>query len=228
MQSIGFFLVGLSGLAWTVVYIFLIRAGFKDKTYGMPLFALALNIAWELLYTILGFQHTEISLQTWVNLVWSLFDIAIVFCYFKYGKEEFKKYADAKYFIPWSVLIFLMAGILQYAFLKEFGITNSKNFDLFKTFIEPDLGSWYAAFLQNLMMSVLFIQMLLLRKNDKGQNLTVAIAKWIGTLAPTILFGILLENNLVLILGIFCCVFDMIYIRLLFSFKKKNTNTFIL
>jgi hypothetical protein len=228
MQTLGFFLVGLSGLAWTIVYIFLIKAGFKDETYGMPLFALALNIAWEFLYTFLGFQHSTISLQTWVNLVWSLFDIAIVFCYFKYGKEEFKKYADAKYFIPWSVLIFLMAGIIQYAFLKEFGITNSKNFDLFKAFIEPDLGAWYSAFMQNLMMSVLFIQMLLLRKNDKGQNLTIAIAKWIGTLAPTILFGILLENNLVLILGIFCCVFDIIYIWLLFSFKKKESSKFIL
>jgi hypothetical protein len=64
--------------------------------------------------------------------------------------------------------------------------------------------------------------MLLLRKNTKGQNLTVAIAKWIGTLAPTILFGIMLENNLVLILGIFCCVFDMIYIWLLWNYKPTN------
>jgi hypothetical protein len=219
MQNFGFFLVGLSGLAWTVVYIFLIKTSIKDKSYGMPLFALALNIAWELLYTILGFQHRETSLQTWVNLVWSLFDIAIVVCYFKYGKEEFKKYANVKYFIPWSILVFLMAGIIQYGFLKEFGVTNSKNFDLFKAFIEPDLGAWYSAFIQNLMMSVLFIQMLLQRKNTKGQNLTVAMAKWIGTLAPTILFGIMLENNLVLILGIFCCVFDLIYIWLLWNFK---------
>jgi hypothetical protein len=45
MQTFGLILVGISGLAWTVVYLFLIRAGFKDKTYGMPLFALALNIA---------------------------------------------------------------------------------------------------------------------------------------------------------------------------------------
>ena len=223
MQTLGFFLVGLSGLAWTIVYIFLIKAGFKDKTYGMTLFALALNIAWEFLYTFLGFQHTTISLQTWVNLVWSLFDIAIVICYFKFGKEEFKKYANEKYFIPWSILIFVMAGTIQYFFLKEFGITDSKNFHLFKAFIEPDLGAWYAAFLQNLIMSVLFIQMLLLRKNNKGQNLTIAIAKWIGTLAPTILFGIILENNLVLILGAFCCVFDVIYIWLLWN-KTKEIN----
>jgi hypothetical protein len=220
MQTFGLILVGISGLAWTVVYLFLIRAGFKDKTYGMPLFALALNIAWELLYTILGFQHRTASLQTWVNFVWCLFDIAIIYTYFKYGKEEFKKFAPVKYFISWSVLIFIMAALLQYAFLKEYGTTTAKNYDIFKSFIEPDLGAWYSAFIQNLMMSVLFIQMLLIRKDARGQDMVIAIAKWIGTLAPTILFGILLENKLVLILGLFCCIFDLIYIWLL----QKNSK----
>ena len=36
-------LVLISGISWTVVYIEMIRRGFMDKTYGMPLFALALN-----------------------------------------------------------------------------------------------------------------------------------------------------------------------------------------
>jgi hypothetical protein len=43
------FLVLLSGLCWTVVYIDSVRLGFKDKTYAMPFWALALNIAWELM-----------------------------------------------------------------------------------------------------------------------------------------------------------------------------------
>jgi hypothetical protein len=41
------FLILLSGLCWSIVYIQVIRKGFKDKTYGMPLFALSLNVAWE-------------------------------------------------------------------------------------------------------------------------------------------------------------------------------------
>jgi hypothetical protein len=224
MQLFGFFLVGLSGLAWTIVYVYLIKDGFKDQSCGMPLFALALNMAWELLHTILGLQDSVIGIQTWVNLIWCLFDVAIVVCYFKFGKEEFKKYANTKYFIPWSILVFFMAFILQYAFHIEFGITNSKNFELFKAFFKPNLGAWYAAFLQNLIMSVLFIQMLLQRKNTKGQSLIVAVAKWVGTLAPTILFGVILENNLVLVIGLFCSVFDLIYIWLLFNYKKITYN----
>ncbi|MBR1852591.1 MAG: hypothetical protein IJ794_05520 [Lachnospiraceae bacterium] len=46
------FLLLLSGIAWSIVYIGCIRQGFRDKTYAMPLFALGLNIAWETIYTI--------------------------------------------------------------------------------------------------------------------------------------------------------------------------------
>ena len=37
----------LSGIAWTVVYVFAIRIGFQQRTYAIPAAALALNIAWE-------------------------------------------------------------------------------------------------------------------------------------------------------------------------------------
>ena len=46
------FLVLLSGVCWSIVYIELIRNGFKDKTYAMPLFALGLNFAWEVIYSV--------------------------------------------------------------------------------------------------------------------------------------------------------------------------------
>ena len=43
----------ISGVCWTIVYIDGIRIGFRDKSYAIPFYALALNFAWELLYTIL-------------------------------------------------------------------------------------------------------------------------------------------------------------------------------
>jgi hypothetical protein len=41
------FLTLISGLAWTIVYIDSIRIGFRQKTYAMPMAALALNFAWS-------------------------------------------------------------------------------------------------------------------------------------------------------------------------------------
>ncbi|MCU0849563.1 MAG: hypothetical protein MUD12_16900 [Spirochaetes bacterium] len=222
MGTIGFFLVTASGLAWTIVYISIIHASLKDKTYGMPIAALSLNFAWELLYTVTGFLYNPYNIQTWVNFIWCFFDLTIIYCYFKFGKKEFERVADKKYFIPWSLLIFSMALILQYGFYIEFD-TNSPNYlpDL-KDFIDPRLSAWYSAFLQNLLMSVLFINMLVTRKNSKGQTMVVAVSKFIGTLAPTILFGVILNNKLVLIAGFFCTVFDVIYIWLLSKYKKQS------
>jgi hypothetical protein len=71
------------------------------------------------------------------------------------------------------------------------------------------VGVGYSAFLQNLLMSVLFIDMFVKRGGREGQSLTIAVNKWIGTLAPTILFGVLGNGGfpsgsfLILTLGIF-------------------------
>ena len=48
------FLTVLSGVAWTVVYVDAIRVGLRARTYAMPVAALALNIAWEAIYSVHG------------------------------------------------------------------------------------------------------------------------------------------------------------------------------
>jgi hypothetical protein len=39
------FLTALSGIAWTVVYVEAVRIGFAQRTYALPVAALALDIA---------------------------------------------------------------------------------------------------------------------------------------------------------------------------------------
>ena len=203
----------VSGICWTIVYIELIRLGFRDRTYGMPLFALALNISWESIQFFIDIFSNAITVQTWINLVWFLLDIVITYTYFKYGKEEFPKNVNRNYFIPWSIIVLITAFVLEYLFVIQFG---------------RDMGTRYSAFIQNLIMSVLFIGMLTRRTDAKGQNLNIAVSKCAGTLAPTILFGIILSNYLILVLGIFCLLFDSIYIYLLnaalrASYSRKGT-----
>ena len=63
--------------------------------------------------------------------------------------------------------------------------------------------------------------MLVRRGSREGQSFVIAISKWIGTLAPTILFGVIGSGAfkgpsfLILVLGVLCSVFDLIYIYLL-------------
>ena len=86
LETIKIFLTLVSGICWTVVYIDGIRLGFKHRSYAIPFYALALNFAWELLYTYYGFQST-ISVQAVVNAVWLVFDIGILITYFKFGRK---------------------------------------------------------------------------------------------------------------------------------------------
>lgn len=203
------FLLLLSGFCWTIVYLKLIVSGFKEKTYGMPFIALTLNFSWEVIYSYFNLTtHNYTSIQTWITLIWLFLDIFIIFTYLLYGKSYFPPYCNREYFIPWTLIIFLMSFILQYLFIIEFG----------------DSGQVYSAFLQNLIMSILFINMLVHRNDLKGQNLVIAINKWLGTLASTILFGFIYGNRLALVIGIFCSVFDLIYIYFLNHIKKMHIS----
>jgi hypothetical protein len=43
----------------------------------------------------------------------------------------------------------------------------------------------------------------------------IAVAKWIGTLAPTIAIGVYEHSPFILGIGVLCSVFDLVYIGLL-------------
>jgi len=204
VDTIKIILTVISGLCWTIVYIEGIRLGVKHKTYAIPFFALALNLAWELLHAILGLTHKP-DLQTLINCIWFIFDLGILWTYLKFGRKYFPTQI-ATWFPIWIVLVLLTAFLVEYAFVRQFGAF---------------LGGAYAAFLQNLLMSVLFINMLVGRGSREGQSLTIAVSKWIGTLAPTILFGVIGSrtlggpNFLMLVAGGLCSLFDVIYIFML-------------
>src|SRR5689334_8880220 len=152
----------VSGVCWTIVYTDGIRIGFRDKSYAIPFYALALNFAWELLYTYFGFHTNGVTVQNVFNALWFAFDVGILYTYFRFGRKYFvgghivpsadadgtdKAYPPAStdgsdMFIAWSVLGIITAFVVQYAFRREFGVSK---------------GAAYSAFPQNLIMSILFI-----------------------------------------------------------------------
>jgi hypothetical protein len=189
----------VSGLAWTIVYVEAIRVGFRDRTYAMPVAALALNIAWETTYAVQSLSG-GFSAQGVVNLVWALADLVIVYTYLTFGRAELPPIVTRPMFVVWSVLVFGASYAIQWLFLAHFGVHDA---------------SRYSAFLQNVLMSGLFITMFVGRQGARGQSLTIAVAKWLGTLAPTILFGVIEPSGFILGLGVLCSVFDLVYIALL-------------
>ncbi|GAA4053215.1 hypothetical protein GCM10023063_47000 [Arthrobacter methylotrophus] len=199
------FLTILSGVAWTAVYICAILVGFRDKSYAIPAAALGLNIAWESIYAIHSLS-TRISVQGIINIAWALADVVIVCTFLRFGRRELPGFITRPLFIGWAVLLLLASFAVQWLFIVEF---------------DWDPASRYAAFLQNLLMSGLFIAMFAARRGLRGQSMLIAVAKWIGTLAPTITFGVLENSPFILGIGILCSVFDLTYIGLLLWAKRN-------
>ena len=61
-----------SGAFWALAYVLIIRRGFLDATYGMPLVALCANVSWEFIFS---FVHPHGPVQRPVNIVWFLLDL---------------------------------------------------------------------------------------------------------------------------------------------------------
>jgi hypothetical protein len=201
------FLTALSGVAWTIVYIAAIRIGFKQRTYAIPSAALSLNVAWEWIYSIHDLMNAH-GFQAYINLLWACADVVILYTFFRYGRAELPALVTRPAFIAWGMAILGASVAIQLLFISEFGLGHMR-------------AAQYSAFLQNLLMSGLFIAMFVARRGARGQSLTIGFAKWIGTLAPTLVFGVIQGSSFILGIGIMCSVFDLAYIALLL---RAGTN----
>ncbi|WP_426979634.1 hypothetical protein ACQCSU_10425 [Pseudarthrobacter sp. O4] len=198
------FLTIVSGLAWTVVYVDAIRIGFRDKSYAIPAAALGLNFAWEAIHATRSVA-TGITAQGVFNIAWGLADVVIVYTFLKFGRSELPGWVTRRLFIGWALLLGVASFGVQLLFVVEFGWGDAAR---------------YAAFLQNLLMSGLFLAMFVARGGSRGQTLLIAAAKWIGTLAPTVVFGWYGNSPLILGVGILCSIFDLAYIGLLWRARS--------
>lgn len=193
------FLTLVSGIAWSVVYLAAIRVGIRDRTFAIPAAAIALNFAWEVIYTVQELT-SDFSVQTPVNMAWAVLDAVIVATLLRYGRRELPAAITRGMFTVGIVVLFAVAFVVQGLFVDQFGWAGAVG---------------YSAFLQNLLMSGLFIAMYLARAGRRGQSVVIAVAKWVGTLAPTILLGWLAGSTFIAGIGALCSVLDLAYIALL-------------
>jgi len=158
-----------SGVFWTLTYVLIIRRGFLDRTYGMPLAALCANIAWESIYAFVLPHPTP---QLYINHMWFAFDVVILMQLLRFGPSELR-YWPRRWFYP----AFALALGSGFALVWLVGLE-----------LHDTVGA-YAAFGQNLMMSLLFLDMLLRRGSLRGQSLYIALCKLLGTACASLTFA---------------------------------------
>jgi len=183
----------ICGASWTLAYIFIILQSFKDKAYGMPFVALAFNIAWEVLFATKLWDGNIVHLV--MNATWGVLDIFILVSYLKYGIREWPRRWSVKLFYPFSFFVILTAFGFMYFFCKEL----------------HDTGGVYMAFIQTLVMSLLFVNMLNNRGTLAGQSVWIAVTKMIGTAAATAVVFMIRVKSLAFT-GSLILSFDLIYL----------------
>ena len=141
-------------------------------------------------------------MQTFVNLAWAAADVLIIYTFLRYGRKELPGFVSRPMFIAWSVLLFATAYIVQWLFIAEFGWADA-----------PSMRRSC----RTCSCRVCSSRCLSLRGGPRGQSVVIAVAKWIGTLAPTIAFGALAGSAFILGIGILCSVLDLAYLSLSFG-----------
>lgn len=209
MQSI---ILLAGGIFWILTYLIIISKGSKDRTYGMPLIALCANISWEFIFS---FVLPSSPPQLFINYLWFGLDTIIVFQFFKYHKNEFSGSSSSKIYAAFGLLAITAFSII-----------------LSGAVFLGDLKGVYAAFGQNLLMSVLFIAMFFKRGNTlRGQSIFIATFKMLGTGLTSIhfhLFEPVSQSSIVLpFLFISIFFFDLLYtVLILKQYKKNNKSLF--
>lgn len=223
-----------SGVFWLLAYLFIIRRGFVDKTYGMPIIAFCGNIAWEIIF---GLGLEPVCPLTWSscpapiiqarNFVWLFFDLLILYTILKYGRKYFTGVLY-KYFVPIIFGGILVAGLIIYFIVNEYYIRNAWGVSVGPTTPEflpltEQGGSDVTGFGLNLIMSILFVFMLKSRSNLDGQSFWIAVTKWLGTLAA---FGFMfadgVQTPLVIVLYTTTFFFDLFYIYRVYQVSRAQ------
>ncbi|HXU92739.1 MAG TPA: hypothetical protein VFP33_03690 [Gallionella sp.] len=197
-----------SGACWIVVYALIIRRGYLDRSYGMPLVAVCVNISWEFIFTFL-IPHERP--QNYINAGWLLLDLFILVQLLLFWRSDFPK-LDKMVFYPFTVA----------ALLASFGL-------IYTMAVEFDHCGAYSAFGQNFLMSILFMIMLFQRNSLLGQSIYIGMAKLAGTALASLsawFFVPLAQQSAVLqYLFLTILFFDLSYVAAIFYIARKQRVT---
>lgn len=78
-------LLGIGGIGYTICYILMTRQSIRDRTYAMPLFSLAFNFAWEIVFTLVVTEELRGKV---IFTIWMLLDLGLVYAVVTYGANE--------------------------------------------------------------------------------------------------------------------------------------------
>ena len=145
---------------WLTVYVLMIRRGLKDKSYGMPVIALCINLAWEFYFAFLAGLPPVGAVG---NTLYFLLDLGILATCLRYGRDDFDWPIFKAHFYKFVGAILAVSFVLVTVFVRAFndyGILSTMQVEM--------------------LYSTLLIAMIIRRDSVKGQSLYIALLILVG------------------------------------------------
>lgn len=183
----------ISGICWSLVYIIAIVMGMKRKTWCIPKLAICQNFAWELIIVLTQvLANAQWRLGYAIQILWLVLDIGVLYTLFCYDREGRKT----------NTIMLLCVMVAMHLLTRWAGYEK-------------------IAFLINMIMSLLFL-IRVYRNPADWISPEIGILKLIGTLAATILNGIIYTNFAILYLGGICLAMDVNYLYMAFRYVQRR------
>lgn len=201
----------LGGLVfWVLAYVLMIRRGLIDRSYGMPMVALCLNVAWESYFSL--FSDAQLTNRVAYG-IYLVADLGVLWTCWRFGPADFRSPLIRQYFRLATVAIFIGGFFL----IRQFALS-----------FDDGYGGISATF-TTLLLSVAMVGMLLRRDNVKGQSLYIGLLVLIGnisgwmmnliaktTVAPNISIPWVMTTNTLIIIA------NLIYLALFIQVARRD------
>ncbi|KAK4998013.1 hypothetical protein LTR66_002684 [Elasticomyces elasticus] len=176
-------LLQIGGGLWTLCYLLFVRESFRSRSYGMPLFALALNFSWEMVY---AFYVAESPLEKSVFTLWLIIDCGMVYGMIKYAKHEWAHSPIIARNIGMIFAAMTVVAILGHWTFAKWWIENDmgkREGKFYNGAVGPDtteLGFWSAALCQ-VYLSAASLCQLVTRQHSGGVSWPIWGARTLGS-----------------------------------------------
>jgi len=221
---------GVVTIFWLLAYVLIVRRGFMEKTFGMPIVAMMGNWTWEWIFG-LGFDSScppvwNTCPRFWFHLgdfLAAFFDLFIVYTVFKFGRSKISNPFVRKYYYPILVFGIVSAFAIQYPFVTEMGLPNAHLLTVggqTVAYLPGDKGGAYSGFILAFIMSILFIQMITERNSLEGQSFIIALSMLLGNIA-SLVFVLIVGTTSPLLNVVACLTLFVNLVYVILAYQKS-------
>lgn len=179
--------LGTGGIGYTICYILMTRQSIRDRTYAMPLFALALNIAWEFIFALFVAEEAR---EVGIFTVWLIIDLGLIYALVTYGANEWKhtpvvgRHIGKIFMVMlawWCVVLYVVSAW----WTDPRDPVNPKEGKAYKGVqgIDTDELGYWTALIAQVVLSFMSLAQIVVRQNSGGSSYAIWAMRFVGSMS---------------------------------------------